>query len=76
MADNHQLLADGNNNDDIFVYVGGDQEVPRDVKRVRIAENIDTVPREVFLRCEQLIEVVGHNKIKKIERNHSGAAAL
>ena len=67
MADN-QLGNDNGDGDDIFVYVGGDQEIPRDVKRVHIAENVDTVPREVFLRCEQLVEVVGHNKLKKIER--------
>jgi hypothetical protein len=63
-----------NNNDDgvggdedIFVYTGGDQEVPRDVKRVRIAENVDTIPARTFQHCEQLIEVVGHDKLKKIE---------
>ena len=66
MADNHQL-ADGNNDDDIFVYTGGDQEVPRDVKRVRIAENVDTIPARLFFSCRQLIEVKGHNKLKKIE---------
>ena len=36
-------------------------------KRVRIAENVDTIPAWTFSQCEQLIEVVGHNKIKKIE---------
>ncbi len=55
--------------DDIFVYTGGDQEVPRDVKRVRIAENVDTIFAETFRDCEQLIEVEGHTKIKKIERD-------
>jgi hypothetical protein len=39
MADN-QLLLDAGGGDDIFVYTGGDQEVPWDVKRVRIAENM------------------------------------
>ncbi len=72
MADN-QLLNDNNDGvgdgDDVFVYTGGDQEVPRDVKRVRIAENVDTIPASTFSHCEELIEVGGHNKIKKIERN-------
>ena len=73
MADNNQL-ADGNNYDDIFVYMGGEQQVPfgrrrvpRDVKRLRIAENVDTIPRYAFRDCEQLIEVEGHNKLKKVE---------
>ncbi len=55
--------------DDIFVYMGGQQEVPRDVKRAKIIdESIDTIPSYAFLSCQQLIEVVGHNKLKKIER--------
>jgi hypothetical protein len=73
MADNH-LLNDNNNDgvgggdDDVFVYTGGDQEVPRDVKRVRIAEDVDTILAWTFYECFQLIEVEGHNKLKKIEK--------
>ena len=71
MADNW-LLNDNNNDgvgggDEIFVYTGGEQEVPDDVERVRIAENIDAIPARTFQGREQLIEVVGHNKMKKIE---------
>jgi hypothetical protein len=73
MADN-QLLNDNDNGDggvgddgDIFVYVGGEQQVPRDVKRVRIAENIDIILEGRFDGCEQLIEVEGHNKLKIIK---------
>jgi hypothetical protein len=62
MADN-QLLNDNHDGvgggEDIFVYVGGEQEVPRGVKRVRIAENIDTIPAWRFQGCGQLIEVEG-----------------
>ncbi len=70
MADNDQL-AGGNNDDggdDIFVYMGGEQEVPRDVKRAKIDETLDTIPRDAFQNCTQLIELEGHNKLKKIER--------
>jgi hypothetical protein len=73
MADN-QLLNDNNNGDDgvggdevIFVYTGGEQQVPLDVERVRIAENVDTILAFAFRDCELLIEVEGHDKIKKIE---------
>ncbi len=52
--------------DDVFVYTGRGQRVPRDVKRARIAENIDTIPFEAFFDRRQLTELVGHNKIKKI----------
>jgi hypothetical protein len=67
MADN-QLLNDNGGDDDIFIYIGGEQRVPRDVKRVRIAENVDIILAETFRECFQLIEVEGQNKIKKIEQ--------
>jgi hypothetical protein len=75
VADN-QLLNDNNNDgvegggdDDVFVYTGGEQEVPLDVRRLRIAENVDTIPARTFEDCWQLIEVEGHNKLKKIEQD-------
>jgi hypothetical protein len=67
MADNQLLLNDNGGDGGVFVYTGGDQRVPRDVKRVRIAENIDTIPWRVFYQCIQLIEVEGHNRLRKIE---------
>ncbi len=66
MADNQLNDVDG---DDIFVYTGGEQRVPRDVERVRIAENVDTIPAETFAMCRELREVKGNNKLKKIERS-------
>jgi hypothetical protein len=69
MADDH-LLNNGIGGDDniIFVYTGGEQEVPQDVKRLRIAENVDTIPAMIFSFCRQLIEVEGHDKLKKVDR--------
>ena len=68
MEENLLLLEDdGVRDDDIFVYTGREQEVPRDVRRVRIAENVDTIIAETFRNCQQLIEVEGHVKLKKIE---------
>jgi len=66
MADN-QLFVDRGDDDDIFVYTG-EQRVPRGVKRVRIAENVDTIPARTFQECFQLIEVEGHDGLKKIEQ--------
>jgi hypothetical protein len=67
MAD-HQLFDDDNGDDDIFVYTGGEQRVPRDVRRVRIAENVDTIPASTFEGCRQLREVEGHDRLRKIEK--------
>src|SRR6056300_1648271 len=69
MMDDNQLLLNGiGGGDDIFVYTGGEQRVPRDVKRVRIAENVDTIQARVFSFCRQLIEVEGHDRLRKIEK--------
>jgi hypothetical protein len=72
MADNQLLLGndddDAGGEDDVFVYTGGDQEVPDDVRRLRIAENVDTIPERTFHNCDQLIEVRGHNKIRTIKK--------
>ncbi len=69
IIESNQLMNNNNDDgDDIFVYTGGEQEVPRDVKRVRIAENINTIPAWTFAHCRQLIEVEGHDKLKKIEQ--------
>jgi hypothetical protein len=63
MAGNHQELVDVG--DDIFVYTGG--RAPRDVRRAKIDDSINTIPCDAFRGCEQLIEVEGHIKLKKIE---------
>jgi hypothetical protein len=65
MEDNNQL--DGE--EDVFVYMGGEQEVPHDVIRAKIDESIDTILAEAFAECEQLTEVEGHNQLKKIEHS-------
>ncbi len=67
MAD---ILLNGGGDDDvgnIFVYTGGEQEVPRDVRRAKIDESIDTIPADAFRGCEQLTELEGHDRLKKIE---------
>src|SRR5210317_2251423 len=62
MAD---ALLNGGGDEDIFVYTGG--RAPHDVRRAKIDESIDTIPARAFYYCRQLIEVVGHDKLKKIE---------
>ena len=68
MADDNQLVnVGGDDGDDIFVYTGGGQQVPRDVRRAKIDESLDTILARAFYKCRELIEVEGHNKLKKIE---------
>jgi hypothetical protein len=68
MENNILLNDDGDGGDnDIFIYTGGGQQVPRDVRRAKIDESVDTIAEWAFMDCTQLIEVKGHSKLKKIE---------
>lgn len=64
MAD---ILLNGGDVDDgsTFVYTGG--RAPHNVRRAKIDESIDTILAFAFFHCTQLIEVKGHDKLKKIE---------
>ncbi len=63
--------------DNIFVYTGGEQEVPQNVRRVRIGKDVDTIPRGAFERRQYLVELQGHVGIKKIEQHtFSGCLSL
>ena len=68
MEDN-ELLEENNGvgGGDIFVYTG-EEYPPRDVKRVRIAENVYAILARAFRDCNQLIEVEGHNRLRKVEQ--------
>jgi len=54
-------------NDEIFVYTGGDQVVPYDVRRVRIAKSVTIIPRRAFEFRRSLIYVEFHDGIERIE---------
>jgi len=52
----------------IFVYLGGDQEVPNDVTRVRIDRSVKIIPRLAFYYRVHLVSVEMHDGIEKIEQ--------
>eukprot|EP00984_Skeletonema_dohrnii_P034470 scaffold33569_cov84-Skeletonema_dohrnii-CCMP3373.AAC.4 len=53
--------------DEIFVYMGGDQVVPRNVVRVRIDKSVTMIPTRAFLGRQHLIYVEFHDGIETIE---------
>ena len=60
--------AQGDGNDEIFVYMGGNQQVPRDgVRRARIHESVKIVRARAFQNCRQLITVDFHDGVEIIE---------
>eukprot|EP00984_Skeletonema_dohrnii_P007072 scaffold2531_cov126-Skeletonema_dohrnii-CCMP3373.AAC.3 len=64
-------MAEAHDDDEIFVYMGGDQEVPNDVVRVRIDKSIKIIPRRAFDGLESLIDVEFHDGIERIEAEAS-----
>eukprot|EP00986_Skeletonema_menzelii_P014563 scaffold9775_cov169-Skeletonema_menzelii.AAC.1 len=53
--------------EEIFVYMGGDQQVPWGVRRARIHKSVKIVPRGAFQYRAQLIYVEFHDDIEIIE---------
>jgi len=63
MAEAHEA------DDDIFVYMGGDQVVPNDVVRVRIDRSVNMIPTRAFYHRSRLIDVEFHDGIIIIEED-------
>eukprot|EP00984_Skeletonema_dohrnii_P005422 scaffold1907_cov73-Skeletonema_dohrnii-CCMP3373.AAC.13 len=59
-------MAEAQEADGIFVYMGGDQEVPRDVRRVRIDKSVKIIPRLAFEGRRRLIYIEFHDGIEII----------
>eukprot|EP00985_Skeletonema_marinoi_P013197 scaffold6520_cov140-Skeletonema_marinoi.AAC.1 len=60
-------MAEAHEDDDIiFVYMGGDQEVPEDVRRVRIDKSVKIIPSRVFDHRQHLLHVEFHDGIEEI----------
>ena len=58
-------MADGNDN--IFVYLGGDQVVPRGVAHAIIDPSVNLVRRGAFGNCQRLVSVRFHDGVEIIE---------
>ena len=60
-------MADGGDN--AFLYLGGDQVVPRDVTHVIIDRSVKVILRGAFYRRQQLVSVKMHDGVERIEIN-------
>jgi len=63
-----QAVVRAQADDDIFIYMGGDQVVPNNVRRVRIDKSVKIIPRSAFFHCQRLIDVEFHDGIDRIEQ--------
>ena len=55
--------------DEIFVYMGGDQQVPERVRRARIHKSVTIVRARAFYNRRQLISVEFHDGVELIEES-------
>ena len=58
---------EGGNDDDVFVYMGGDQEVPRDVTHVRVHKSVKIITAKAFQLCRNLVSIEMHDGVEIIE---------
>ena len=61
-------MADGGG-DNIFVYLGGEQEVPAGVTHAVIDPSVKTVRRRAFFCRRQLVSVIFHDGVEIIEED-------
>ena len=54
--------------DDVFVYMGGDQRVPRDVIHVRVHKSVKIITRDAFINCRNLVSIEMHDGVEIIEK--------
>jgi hypothetical protein len=59
--------ADDGDDIDVFVYMGGDQEVPRDVTHIRIHRSVKIITRGAFQHCRNLVSIEMHDGVEIIE---------
>eukprot|EP00984_Skeletonema_dohrnii_P009851 scaffold3797_cov91-Skeletonema_dohrnii-CCMP3373.AAC.6 len=50
--------------DVVFVYLGGEQEVPRNVRRVIIDRSVNIIPKKAFYQRKDLVSVEFHEGIE------------
>ncbi|KAK1742685.1 leucine-rich repeat domain-containing protein [Skeletonema marinoi] len=59
-------MAEAHEDDDIFVYMGGDQVVPLNVRRVKIDKSVKIITSQAFEHRRRLIYVEFHDGIEII----------
>ena len=62
---NMNMAADGG--DDVFVYLGGDQEVPDGVTHAVIDPSVNIVRRRAFYNRRRLVSVIFHDGVEIVE---------
>ena len=56
-----------NDDDDVFVYMGGDQRVPRDATHIRVHKSVKIIIERAFEDCISLVSIEMHDGVEIIE---------
>jgi hypothetical protein len=59
--------AEDGDDDDVFVYMGGDQEVPEDVTHIRVHKSVKIITARAFYCCIYLVSIEMHHGVEIIE---------
>ena len=59
--------AEDGDDDDVFVYMGGDQVVPVDVTHVRVYKSVKKLTRYAFSKCRNLVSIEMHDGVEIIQ---------
>jgi hypothetical protein len=60
--------AEDGDDDDVFIYMGGDQEVPRGVTHVRVHKSVKIIRHGAFQFFKRLVSIEIHDGVEIIER--------
>ncbi len=60
-------MAEEGGNNNVFVYMGGNQRVPRDVTHVRVHKSVKIITARAFQQCRNLVSVEMHDGVEIIE---------
>ena len=55
------MADEGGKNNNVFVYMGGDQEVPRDVTHVRVHKSVKIISTRAFQNFHHLVSIEMHD---------------
>ena len=61
------IMEEAQDDDEIFVYMGGNQQVPDGVRRARIHKSVKIVRARAFYNRRHLISVEFHDEVEIIE---------
>ncbi len=59
-------MADHADDGDVFVYMGGDQEVPWNVTHIRIHKSVKIIRARAFIGCRNLVSIEMHDGVEII----------